>query len=368
MALVLATLILVQGAGGFPSATTLEALALYPNFYHLKDVVVRGQLKTDDRGQAYLSPLEGEGRAVQLLLPSGERAQEGQVEVRGRFVDVGRLDQAEPQAAGGDIRTAVEARLGPDRWPAQGELLMITGANVTPVPPPTGTPSLRQLSLQPRRYEGEVLTLAGQFGGRNLFGDLPQSPRADRIEFVLRASGGAIWVVGVQPKGRGWELRPDARVDTSQWLEVTGAVRQGNGLVWVEATKVERTTAKAQDEPPPPIATPAAPAPPPEVIFSLPSDEDTDVPPDTRVRIQVSRDLDPDTLEGHIRVGYLGRPATDPPIPFKASFDRSNRVLQLAFEKPFEAFATVKVELLEGLKGTDGQPLKPWTLTFSTGR
>jgi len=368
MALVLAALIAAQAAGLFPTATTLDALSTYPGFYHLKDVTVRAELKTDDRGHSYLSPADGEGRTLQVLLPPEERSLGGQVQVRGQFLDVGRLDPADPQASARNLRSIVEARLGSDRWPAHGELLMLSAASVSAAPPPSGTPTLRQLSLQPRRYEGEIVTVAGQFGGRNLFGDLAQSPRAGRVEFVLRAAGGAIWVVGVPPRGRGWELRADARVDTAQWLEVTGRVRAANGLVWLEATKVERTTAKAQEDAPPAPVAPAAPPQLPEVIFSLPSDEDTDVPPATPVRIQVSRDLDPGTLEGHIAVSYLGRPAGDPPIPFKASFDRTQRVLQLVFPKPFESFTTVKVELLEGIKGTDGQPMKPWALTFSTGR
>ena len=362
MALLLAAVLLAQGAV-FPAATTLEALSTYPNFYHLKDVVVRGELKTDDRGQSFLSPGEGEGRSVQLLLPPDSRALGGRVQVRGKFYDVGRLDQADPQVTAGGLREAVQARLGADRWPAQGELLILAAASANPAPPPSAAPSLRELALQPRRYEGEAVTLTGQFGGRNLFGDVAQSPRANRIEFVLRGAGGAVWVVGMPPKGRGWELSMDARVDTAQWLQVTGRVRMGNGLVWLEATKVERTTAKAQDEPPPPLVTPSLPPPPPEVIFSLPSDADSDVPPSTPVRIQLSRDLDPETLAGHIAVSYLGRDA-GPPIAFKAGFDPSNRVLQLTFEKPFEPFSTVKVELREGLKGTDGLPMKPWTLTF----
>ena len=367
MALLLAAVIVAQAAGLFPAATTLDALSTYPGFYHLKDVIVRAELKTDDRGQSYLSPVEGEGRSVQVLLPPDERAPGGQVTVRGQFLDVGRLDPADPQATARNLRALVETRLGSDRWPAHGELLMLNAANVSPAPPPTGSPTLRQLALQPRRYEGETVTVIGQFGGLNLFGDLAQSPRAGRAEFVLRAAGGAVWVVGMPPRGRGWELRPDARVDTAQWLEVTGKVRAASGLVWLEATKVERTTAKAQEPPPAPI-TPALPPQPPEVIFSLPSEDDTDVPPATSVRIQVSRDLDPATLDGHVAVSYLGRPADDPPIPFKAAFDRSQRVIQLVFAKPFEPFATVKVELLEGIKGTDGLPMTPWTLTFSTGR
>jgi hypothetical protein len=39
----------------------------------------------------------------------------------------------------------------------------------------------------------------------------------------------------------------------------------------------------------------------------------------------------------------------------------------LTFPKPLEAFRTVKVELLDGIKGFDGAPIKPWTVTFSVG-
>ena len=38
-----------------------------------------------------------------------------------------------------------------------------------------------------------------------------------------------------------------------------------------------------------------------------------------------------------------------------------------AAPKPLEAFRTVKVEVLDGLKGFDGAPFKPWTVTFSIG-
>jgi hypothetical protein len=35
--------------------------------------------------------------------------------------------------------------------------------------------------------------------------------------------------------------------------------------------------------------------------------------------------------------------------------------------QPLEAFRTVKVEILDGLKGFDGAPVTPWTITFSVG-
>ena len=42
-------------------------------------------------------------------------------------------------------------------------------------------------------------------------------------------------------------------------------------------------------------------------------------------------------------------------------------MLELKFAKPLERFRTLKLELLEGILGTDQQPLKPLTLTFLLG-
>ena len=113
--------------------------------------------------------------------------------------------------------------------------------------------------------------------------------------------------------------------------------------------------------------------PPPEVIFSAPTQEETDVSMGTTVRIQFSRDIDQSTLKGKIRVRYLeaqsverGEPVT-PVADFTFQYSGANRVLELRFAKPLERFRTLKVDLLEGIVGTDQQPLKPWTLTFSLG-
>ena len=51
------------------------------------------------------------------------------------------------------------------------------------------------------------------------------------------------------------------------------------------------------------------------------------------------------------------------PVTFQ--YASANRVLELRFPKPLERFRTLKVDLLDGILGTDGQPLKPWTLSFS---
>jgi hypothetical protein len=109
------------------------------------------------------------------------------------------------------------------------------------------------------------------------------------------------------------------------------------------------------------------------VIFSTPTDDETGVLQNTNIRIQFSRDIDPATIKGHIRVGYLesqstgrGEPTT-PAVEFTTRYNGANRVLEIRFAKPLERFRTVKVELQDGILGTDAQPLKPWTLTFSLG-
>src|SRR5439155_3447362 len=117
------------------------------------------------------------------------------------------------------------------------------------------------------------------------------------------------------------------------------------------------------------IRVPAGP--PPEVVFSTPTEEETDVSLGTNVRIQFSRDIDQTTLKGRVRARYLesqtverGEPAT-PAADVTFTYNTVNRVLEIKFTKPLERFRTLKVELLEGILGTDGQALKPWTLTFS---
>jgi hypothetical protein len=74
-----------------------------------------------------------------------------------------------------------------------------------------------------------------------------------------------------------------------------------------------------------------------------------------------------------VRAHYLasqtverGEPTT-PTIDLTTQYSGANRVLEIRFSKPLERFRTLKVDLLDGILGVDGQPLKPWTLTFSIG-
>jgi len=196
---------------------------------------------------------------------------------------------------------------------------------------------------------------------------------------VLRAADAAIWVANMRPRmkdanGKEFELGLDARIDTGRWLTVRGTVQQGRGLMWVDAEAGSLSLAKPPTESfteETPIRVPAGP--PPEVVFSAPTEDETDVAMTTTVRIQFSRDIDQATLKSHIRARYLeaqsverGEPTT-PPADFTLQYSGANRVLELRFTKPLERFRTLKVDLLEGILGTDGQPLKPWTLSFAVG-
>ena len=111
---------------------------------------------------------------------------------------------------------------------------------VTAVTPATASTSLsiRALALEPWRFDGQKVTVTGNFRGRNLFGDLPGAPGKSRYDFVIRGAEGAAWVAGLQPRGRGFDLDIDRRFDTDKWLEVTGVVAYERGLVRIDATEL----------------------------------------------------------------------------------------------------------------------------------
>jgi hypothetical protein len=101
------------------------------------------------------------------------------------------------------------------------------------------------------------------------------------------------------------------------------------------------------------------------VLFSVPLPDDDDVDPGVVVRLQFSRDMDPASFAGRVRVLYPD--AEEPPPQSTAVYRPENRSLEIRFAAPLARFRTVRVELLEGIAATDGAPLAPWSLTFTTG-
>jgi hypothetical protein len=230
--------------------------------------------------------------------------------------------------------------------------------------------SARVLALEPWRFDGQPVTVVGQFRGRNLFGDLPDSPRKSPHDFVLKSGDAAVWVVGMRPRGRGFNLNVDARIDTDQWLEVTGVARRSGGLVTIEASRLTLAEEPAQTterEEPPPLPPP----PPVEVVFSAPTLDERDVPATTSVRIQFSRNIKPETLKDNLKITYVDAAAAPreggTPIEMTTQYDGGTRALEVTFPNALEALRRVKVELLPGVVGFDGAPVVPWTLTFTVG-
>ncbi len=77
-------------------------------------------------------------------------------------------------------------------------------------------------------------------------------------------------------------------------------------------------------------------------------------------------------MKNRVRARYLDAPAgaasdEAPPIEVTATYVAANRELVVAFKQPLERLRTVRVEILDGVLGTDTQPLKPWSVTFETG-
>jgi hypothetical protein len=281
------------------------------------------------------------------------------VDTRGLVIDVGRLEPGDPRVGGfGEERNA-------DRWPRPGEELILRVSAVSQTQPGIGA-SVRSIAIEPWRYDGQTVTIVGNFRGRNLFGDLPGAPGKGRYDFVLRGTEGAVWVTDIRPRGRGFDLDVNRRVDTDRWIEVTGIVVREKGLVSLKATRVAlaeppQATELVEEAAPPPV-----PLLPVEVVFNSPADGETGVSTTAPIRVQFSRGLSEASLEGQIRLTYLGQ-AAGPGIEFTASYDGANRAVIITTAQPLEPFRTLRVDLLDGIMGFDGAPLRPWTLTFSVG-
>ena len=347
-----------RGGGATRRFTTIDALRRFPGFYHLQNVLLRGEIVED--GKRLM--LRADEHDIRIVMSDGASAKKGLVEARGVLYDVGRLEPSDPR-----VSSIAEGREA-DHWPKPGEELILRVSSVSDAQTAT-TASVRSLTLEPWKFDGQTVTIVGNFRGRNLFGDLAGSPNKSKYDFVLRGTEGALWVTSLRPKGDKFDLDINRRVDSDRWLEVTGKVVHDHGLVSVDATRVRLAKAPeetAENEEP---AVPAAPLEPVQVVFSTPTDGDTDVATSGTIRIQFSRGLNEPSLANTIRVSYLGAPAADSTatLPYTTSYDAASRSIQIKMKQPFESFRTVRVQLLEGLKGFDGAPVTPWSITFSVG-
>jgi Bacterial Ig-like domain len=357
----------VAGLSAQPSstriATTAEALSAAPVFFHGKQVIVH----RDVEPVGPLLRLTGTAKPIFVFWrasPSVPR----DAEVRGEFWDLGRLERNDSRVSNVNFDAILEAL--PNRgWPARDQVFLITNASAveSPLPP---EPTLRALALAPEKYLGKGVTVTGRFRGANLFADLPSGAGTKgRWDFVVQSADAAIWVTGVRPRGRGFDLDVNARMDAGRWLQIAGTLRREGPLPYIEATSVaegrapNETTVEIALPPPPPELPPA-------VVFSAPTAGETDAERALPIRIQFSRDMDPKSFVNHVRIAYVGpAPSGAPAIPsFTIRYVEGNRALELKPSAPLDRFRNVKVDLLEGIvSAIDNLPLAPWSLTFTTG-
>lgn len=356
-------LVVIWGAG--PGAqgtqrrlTTIEALRQYPGYFHLQNVLLHGEFVEAGRRLS----LRGGDSEIRVQLSQNVSTPSGGVEVRGQLIDVGRLEAGDPRAG-----TLADGRESTS-WPRPGEELVLQVSAVGSSEPMV-TPTLRALALEPWKFAGRTVTVTGNFRGRNLFGDLPDAPGKGRYDFIVRSGEGSVWVTGIRPRGAGFDFDVDRRIDSNRWLEITGPVILDRGLVRIEATRIALAKAPASNEPDRDDGAPvsAVPLTPLEVVFNSPTEADTDVSPSGSIRIQFSKGLSEASLAGHVRASYVGAPAGSDGPSLKTTYDAANRAIEIKFDKPLEAFRTVKIEILDGVTAFDHAPLKPWTLTYTVG-
>jgi hypothetical protein len=171
---------------------------------------------------------------------------------------------------------------------------------------------------------------------------------------------------------------PPRRCGRSRWNRRGSKTRRSpssasstaKGLTWLEGASIEltaepqHTTEVEIDLPPPP---------PVEVLFTAPTEGEADVRLAERIRMQLSRDLNPETLKDRIRITYSAvdskeRGEAQPPsIDYTFNYARENRALEIRPAQPLERFRVVTLEILPGVKGTDGGDMPPFKLTFTTG-
>jgi len=345
-------------------ATTITAIRAYPGFYHQQTVLVVGEIK----GTLERATIGTEEGTLTLV---AREVKEGRVEARGQLLDIGRVAQDDPRLIPFNLLERIRAAYQ-DRWPKPGEELILLLGSTGPAPVATDVtaPPLRALAMEPAKYDGQKVTIVGQFRGRNLFGDLPEAPTQNRFEFVLRSADAAVWVMGVPPKGKTFNFDPTKRIDTGRWVKVQGTVHSAKGLTWLDGTSIDVTQAPQETTE---VAIDLPPPPPVEILFAAPAEGEADVRSTERIRLQLSRDLDPATLKDHVRLTYSAADSKErgeaqpPSIAFTTNYTKENRALEIRPSGPLERFRLVRMEILEGVKGTDGGPMKPFTLTFTTG-
>ena len=366
-ALVLAASAALLAQAAIRHVTTPHQLSRYGHFFHGSEVTFLGRVS--DTAGVVVVPIGEKQRVVVLWQPSATVARPGEDAVlRGLLLDLGRLEQTDPRLANIDTQKILDA-VNEGRWPGRDHIFLLTNARAEKYEPEV-TATVRGIALDPARWAGKQVTVAGRFRGKNLLGDQPVSPGKSPHEYIVRVADASVWISGLRPRGRGFVLDPESRRDTREWIRVTGTVRHEPPLVWIEGKTIDLAKPERETEPDPgPAVLP--PGPPPEIIFSAPLNGESGVATDVVLRVQFSRDIDPESLQGQVAVAYGLKPDGSSPGSAPAAvttYRPANRAVEIRFAEPLASFTQVIVAFGDGIKATDGVAMKPARIAFTTGR
>ena len=176
-------------------ATNIPSLQAHSEFFHMRPVVVVGEMKMLDSGELRLTT---DGASLRVV--NKGNSPEGSVEVRGEFWDLGKFTSDDPRLVGYDLRRTfgIDTEGG---WPRLGQVTALIASSIAPAAPPSA-PSIRNIVLNPSRYLDQKVTVTGQFGGRNLLGDLPDAPGQSRWDFVMRSADATCSATSRTPRAR----------------------------------------------------------------------------------------------------------------------------------------------------------------------
>ena len=219
-------------------------------------------------------------------------------------------------------------------------------------------PSVRHARARSRRaIVDQEVTVVGRFRGKNLYGDLPEA--AGQGPLRLRAAVGRRVDLGdrAPPQGRG--LRPERREPRRYRALARGGRRREGGARHGASSRrpcVRAGRPPAESAPEAMVKVPIA-VPPPEVVFSAPTQGETDVEPDAQGARSSSRATCATTRSrAGSAIAYAGVSRAAAGLHHCAT-TRADACSRSPSPPRSRRSPTVQVMLKDTIVGTDGQPL-----------
>ena len=194
------------------------AVYQFPSYFHLQNVLLHGEFVESARAWCFAA-----ASATSRSSSTTPRAQR-RLRRSARPAYRHRTTRARRSA-----RACLHGSPDPERWPRPGEELVRQRHGRR-----GGAARDDALLSAPSRFShgdsrGRTSPSSGSSAGATCSAICRARPAKSRYDFVLRSADAAVWVTDLRPRGRGFDLSVEARVDTGRWLQVTGTVSQDRG-------------------------------------------------------------------------------------------------------------------------------------------